>query len=519
MADKKITDLPVAESLTDDGLLVVYQDEKTESIKGDLVKGYAVAAAKEQADAAAQSAETAAASETAAKEAAKEAQDAGGTASASASAALAAQGKAQEAESAAEAAAAAAGASVGAVQEAKAAAEEAQSKAEAAQQGAITAQTAAEEAKAGADSSRDASESAKTAAEAAQANAEASKEAAQTAKEEAETAKAGAEEAKAGAEASRQAVENLGVSAETGEPGAAATVQKTVTDTGTVNLKFTLPRGEQGPKGEQGSPGEQGDPGTPGADGKSAYQQAKEAGYTGTEAEFNAALAKTGSAMQKTDYDADGAVSEAGGIASWAGKNFLSKQKGGYVKGPVDFAYSKWGGPFVTIHQGLFFYDSLADDSFIAVLSPIDEEDQGTKNVIGFFGDSRCGGNNTDDTIGADPVILRNIAEPKEKMDVANAMYVLKQLDQKAFTLTATLPLDGWSGGEGLYKNGVSIKEIAISDSPIVDIVQTGTEDERKQIRDGWSNVFEITTDTGMIIAYASAKPTIDIPIQLKVVR
>lgn len=36
--------------------------------------------------------------------------------------------------------------------------------------------------------------------------------------------------------------------------------------------------------------GRDGNPGTPGANGKSAYQTAVDAGYTGTEAEFNAAL-------------------------------------------------------------------------------------------------------------------------------------------------------------------------------------------------------------------------------------
>ena len=37
-----------------------------------------------------------------------------------------------------------------------------------------------------------------------------------------------------------------------------------------------------------------GSPGMNGADGKSAYQSAVEAGYTGTEAEFNASLSSIG---------------------------------------------------------------------------------------------------------------------------------------------------------------------------------------------------------------------------------
>lgn len=52
------------------------------------------------------------------------------------------------------------------------------------------------------------------------------------------------------------------------------------------------PQGEPGQKGETGEPGQKGETGEPGADGKSAYQYAKEGGYTGTEDEFRAKLAK-----------------------------------------------------------------------------------------------------------------------------------------------------------------------------------------------------------------------------------
>ena len=66
------------------------------------------------------------------------------------------------------------------------------------------------------------------------------------------------------------------------------------------------PAGPQGPQGEKGEPGEtgpQGPPGEPGqtgpqgpagADGKSAYEYAVEAGYTGDEAALAAALANLG---------------------------------------------------------------------------------------------------------------------------------------------------------------------------------------------------------------------------------
>ncbi len=49
-------------------------------------------------------------------------------------------------------------------------------------------------------------------------------------------------------------------------------------------------KGEQGPQGDVGPEGPQGPAGVKGADGKSAYQTAVEAGYSGTETAFNTAL-------------------------------------------------------------------------------------------------------------------------------------------------------------------------------------------------------------------------------------
>lgn len=51
-------------------------------------------------------------------------------------------------------------------------------------------------------------------------------------------------------------------------------------------------KGETGATGEQGLQGEKGADGTNGKDGKSAYEYAKEGGYTGTEAQFSAKLAE-----------------------------------------------------------------------------------------------------------------------------------------------------------------------------------------------------------------------------------
>lgn len=100
-----------------------------------------------------------------------------------------------------------------------------------------------------------------------------------------------------------------GAPGEKGADGAAATIKvgtvssgaaASVTNSGTGSaavFDFVLPKGDQGeqgvqgPQGAVGPEGPQGPAGAAGKDGKSAYQTAVEAGYTGTETAFNAALA------------------------------------------------------------------------------------------------------------------------------------------------------------------------------------------------------------------------------------
>ncbi len=59
-------------------------------------------------------------------------------------------------------------------------------------------------------------------------------------------------------------------------------------------------KGDTGPQGEPGAKGDTGETGPKGADGKSAYASAQDGGYTGTEAQFNAALAQVGSKVNKS---------------------------------------------------------------------------------------------------------------------------------------------------------------------------------------------------------------------------
>lgn len=104
MADKKINELPVSSGLTDNALLPVYQNDQTHSITGALIKSFAVAAAKLQADAAAKSADAAAGSASTASGSAQTAGTAASAAGKSAQAAQTAKTAAETAKNGAEAA-------------------------------------------------------------------------------------------------------------------------------------------------------------------------------------------------------------------------------------------------------------------------------------------------------------------------------------------------------------------------------------------------------------------------------
>lgn len=83
----------------------------------------------------------------------------------------------------------------------------------------------------------------------------------------------------------------------TGAPGTSAAVTRRNGSPNTAPVfDFIIPQGPKGDKGDKGDPGEKGEKGAPGADGAqgpagpSPYDQAVAAGYTGTQAQFDAAL-------------------------------------------------------------------------------------------------------------------------------------------------------------------------------------------------------------------------------------
>ena len=94
-------------------------------------------------------------------------------------------------------------------------------------------------------------------------------------------------------------------------------------------------------------------------------------------------------------------------------------------------------------------------------------------------------------------------------------------LDNKASvsTYSASLLSTGWTGDAAPYTQEVAVTGITAADTPLVDIVQTGTEVTDEPMREAWGVVTRIVSGAGKITAYASEKPAVNIPIQLKVVK
>lgn len=152
----------------------------------------------------------------------------------------------------------------------------------------------------------------------------------------------------------------------------------------------------QGEKGEKGDPGEPGPPGVAGKDGpegpagKSAYQAAKEKGYTGTEEEFNAALATMNNAP------------------------FLPLS-GGTMTGDIKVPE---GHSIATIRPNGESYIELYEDRlrFVNGLGGVylyDESEDEQTPVLAFLGEH-----------GDEATILRYIANPVNELDAANKRYV-----------------------------------------------------------------------------------------------
>ena len=141
-------------------------------------------------------------------------------------------------------------------------------------------------------------------------------------------------------------------------------------------------------------------------------------------------------------------------------------------------------------------------------------------------------GLSTEDYTTAEKTKLSNIETEANKTVIVQATgssttsvmsqnAVTTQLNNKAITTlyTATLSSSSWSSSAP-YTQTVSVSGILSTDTPIVDVVLSSTTSTAISQIEAWMSVSKIETANGSITATCfEEKPTINIPIQLKVVR
>lgn len=84
--------------------------------------------------------------------------------------------------------------------------------------------------------------------------------------------------------------------------------------------------------------------------------------------------------------------------------------------------------------------------------------------------------------------------------------------------LTATLDTT-WSGTSAPYTKTVSVSGILATDTPIIDVVMSGIYSTDEARTEAWGYIYRAVTANGSITFYATEKPTVSLPIQIKVVR
>ena len=84
--------------------------------------------------------------------------------------------------------------------------------------------------------------------------------------------------------------------------------------------------------------------------------------------------------------------------------------------------------------------------------------------------------------------------------------------------LTTTLNTT-WSGSSAPFTKTQAVTGILATDTPVVDVVMSGTYATDEARQEAWGNIYRITTAANSITLYAKEKPTVSLPIQLKVVR
>lgn len=100
-----------------------------------------------------------------------------------------------------------------------------------------------------------------------------------------------------------------------------------------------------------------------------------------------------------------------------------------------------------------------------------------------------------------------------------NSVTMEKLVDGAVSSLyTATIPTS-WVGSEAPYSIAVTVNGIKATDSPIVDLLPSTTYSTAEKQIDAWGGVYRVVASANTLTFYATDKPEVDIPIQVRCIR
>ncbi len=112
-----------------------------------------------------------------------------------------------------------------------------------------------------------------------------------------------------------------------------------------------------------------------------------------------------------------------------------------------------------------------------------------------------------------------NSAVVRYKAKLSSLVTFLEKIFAKTVTYTASVTSSGWTGSSAPYTVTVSVSGIKSTDNPLIDLITSDTVDTAEEQTINWGYVYKIVTNTDSIQLYAREKPSVDLSLQLKVVR
>lgn len=76
-----------------------------------------------------------------------------------------------------------------------------------------------------------------------------------------------------------------------------------------------------------------------------------------------------------------------------------------------------------------------------------------------------------------------------------------------------------WSGTSAPFSKAQTVTGILATDTPIIDVVMSGTFATDEARLEAWGYIYRAVTSANTITFYAMEKPTVELPLQIKVVR